>query len=350
MVKKLIIGIIISFMLLSLWAGDLDETLESLSGDAAKSYVSPVVSALGSDLNGGWFHKSPKSKFLGLDFEIGIVGMLTMMGDEDEHFAVTSDFQFNYDQAEMLVEGVNEDIKPYVIEAIMEQEFEVGISGPTVAGPNDEYVLVEFPEQEIVYTDDMGNSGSTMVPGNVIDTGVYGLLDGAGALPMFAPQISIGTVWGTRLTARALPPFDVKDLGEVSYFGGGLQHNIKAWMPLPMPVDVSLAAFMQSLKLGDYVTADGFSAGLNVSKTFGMKMLSVTPYAGYMMEKYSMDFSYEYQLAEEYDPVNIDFSVDGKNENRLTLGASFKLGFSHFNVDYNIGEYNSVTMGLAFAF
>jgi hypothetical protein len=196
----------------------------------------------------------------------------------------------------------------------------------------------------------MGNTSSVMVPGSLIDTGVYGLMNGAELLPMFAPQIAIGTIYGTRLTARGLPPFEVQDLGEVTYFGGGLQHNIKAWLPLPLPVDISLAAFYQSLALGDYVSASGFTAGLNVSKTFGMKMLSVTPYAGYMLENYSMNFSYEYLVAEDIDPVKIDFDIEGENSHRLTIGTTFKLGFSHLNFDYNIGEYQSITAGLALAF
>ena len=117
-----------------------------------------------------------------------------------------------------------------------------------------------------------------------------------------------------------------------------------------MPVDVSIAAYFQTLNLGDYVTAKGFTSGLTVSKTFGHKMFSFTPYAGYMMETSNMEFSYEYIVDEDLDPVNINFDVDGKNKSRLTLGTSFRLGISNFNVDYNIGDYNSVTMGLAFAF
>ena len=36
----------------------LEEMLENLSRDAGSMYIAPIVSAFGSDLNGGWFHKA----------------------------------------------------------------------------------------------------------------------------------------------------------------------------------------------------------------------------------------------------------------------------------------------------
>jgi len=348
--RILIVFLILSFSMISVFAQTLDETLENLSGDAAESYVGPIVSSFGANLNGGWFHKSPKAKFLGLDFELGLVAMGTFFNDEDDYFSTTGSFRFNYDQAYQMTEGIDPAIRDYMIDAIMQQDFEVIIQGPTIVGPSDQYLEIVFPGQDIEYEGVGGVIDSEFVGDKSITTEISGLLDGAAALPFVAPQLSIGTLFGTMLTARIVPAFDVPDLGEVSYYGFGLQHNIKAWMPVPLPVDVSLAAYIQTLKLGDYVTANGFTSGLTVSKTFGPKTFSFTPYAGYMMESSNMEFSYEYIVDEDIDPVNIEFDVDGKNKSRITLGASFRLGISNLNVDYNMGEYNSVTMGLAIAF
>jgi len=348
--KIFIVFLILTFSMVAVFAQSLDETLEKLSGNAAKSYVGPIVSSFGTNLNGGWFHKSPKAKFMGLDFELGIVAMGTFFNDEDDYFSTSGSFQFNHTQASQLTEGVDPNVREYVIDAILQQEFDVTMQGPTIVGPTDEYMEVVFPAQEINYEGPGGVSGSEYVDEENITTQINGLLDEAPALPFAAPQLSIGTLFGTMLTARIVPAFDVPDLGDVSYYGFGLQHNIKAWMPLPMPVDVSIAAYFQTLNLGDYVTAKGFTSGLTVSKTFGPKMFSFTPYAGYMMETSNMEFSYEFIVDEDLDPVNINFDVDGKNKSRITLGTSFRLGISNFNVDYNIGDYNSVTMGLAFAF
>lgn len=348
--KLLIVFLILTLSLVSLFAGGLDATLERLSGNSAEAYVGPIVSSFGTNLNGGWFHKSPKAKFLGLNFEIGIVAMGTFFGDEDDYFSTTGTFRFNYNQAYQMTEDVDPDVRAYVIDAIMQQDFEVIMQGPTVVGPSDEYVEVVFPGQDVDYVGPGGASGSAFVGEDNITTDITGLLDELPALPLAAPQLSIGTLFGTMLTARFIPVYDVPDLGEVSYFGIGLQHNIKAWMPVPIPVDISLAAFIQTLKLGDYVTAKGFISGLTVSKTFGPRMFSFTPYAGYMLESSSMEFSYEFQADPDLDPINIDFEVDGKNKSRLTLGTSFRLGVANLNFDYNMGDYNSVTMGLALAF
>ena len=348
--KMLLILLIVTFSFSALFAEDLDKTLEKLSGTAAEAYVGPIVSGFGTNLNGGWFHKSPKSTFLGLDFEFGIVAMGTMFNDEDDYFSTTGFFQFNETQAEELTINVDSNLRLYVIEAILAREFQVNMHGPTIIGSSDEFVQVDFPDQYIDWVDPNGTTGSEHVDGMNITTDINGQLDGVDALPFFAPQISIGTFLGTMLTARILPAFNVPDLGDVSYYGGGFQHNIKAWMPLPMPVDVSLSAFIQTLKLGDYVTANGFTTGINVSKTFGPKMFSITPYAGFMLENSNMEFSYDFLIADDLEPVNIDFEVEGKNKSRLTIGSSFRFGVTHFNIDYNMGDYNSVTMGLAFAF
>jgi Family of unknown function (DUF6588) len=348
--KMLLIFLIITFSFSALFADGLDETLEKLSGKAAEAYVTPIVSGFGTNLNGGWFHRSPKSKFLGLDFELGIVAMGTMFNDEDDYFSTTGIFQFNYQQAEELTSGVDPLIQPYVIDAILAQEFLVDMHGPTIIGPSDEYVVVDFPSEDINWVAPDGSTGIETVPGSSIPTDIPGLMGDVDALPFFAPQISVGTFMGTMLTARILPAFNVPDLGDVSYYGGGFQHNIKAWMPLPMPVDVSLSAFIQTLKLGDYVTANGFTSGINISKTFGPKMFSITPYAGYMLESSNMEFSYDFVIADDLDPVRIDFDIEGKNKSRLIIGSSFRLGVAHLNFDYNMGDYNSVTMGLALAF
>lgn len=66
------------------------------------------------------------------------------------------------------------------------------------------------------------------------------------ALPLAAPQFSFGTVFGTMASVRFLPNVKMGELGELSYFGFGLQHNPAVFLPIPLPVDLS-AAFLRSL-------------------------------------------------------------------------------------------------------
>jgi hypothetical protein len=56
---------------------------------------------------------------------------------------------------------------------------------------------------------------------------VHGLLEDLPALPLFAPQLTVGTIYGTQASFRFVPTYDVTDLGDFKYFGFGLQHNPK---------------------------------------------------------------------------------------------------------------------------
>ncbi|HPR17994.1 MAG TPA: hypothetical protein PLD62_07090 [Candidatus Cloacimonadota bacterium] len=355
MKKFYILSLLVLFVMSALVAKDLDDTLESLSGDAAKSYVKPIVSAFGTNLNGGWFHWSPAKKFLGLDVEFGLVAMGTVFPDDDKDFNATGTFQFTTEQADQIL--ANSDIQSgdpgydELVEAIISQEMEINIHGATIIGDSDDHVMIEYPQQDLI-VDVNGTNMTFPISPYSLDSGIGGLLDGLTMLPMAAPQLSIGTFYGTKAAFRYVPTMKLtKDLGNLDYFGFGIQHNPKAWLMIPLPVDFCFSYFMQTMNLGDYITANASTFGLNVSKTFGMKFLSITPYAGYMLESSNMEFKYSYEVGEvngvALDPVKVKFDIDGKNTNRLTLGTTFRLGVFNFNADYNIGKYNSFTAGFA---
>lgn len=342
---------------------DLETTLDNLSGQAAKSYVSPIVSAFGSNMNGGWFHNAPKAKFLGLDFEFGMVFMGSLFPDDNTNFAATGSFQFTAAQADKLTQNwaSTPELRDALIDEIVSREFDVGIYGPTIIGSGDDNVMVDFSEQEIEVTYmDNGNSITETIQFDAVDpisTGIGGLLDGVSILPLGAPQLSIGTVWGTRATFRYLPAMEIdKELGELSYFGFGVEHNIKSWLMVPLPVDVGFAFNTQTMKLGDIVEASAISGGFNISKQFGPGMLSITPYGGFMLESSNMEFKYDYVLQAADNPTEeelvqqIKFDLDGDNTYRFIVGFNAKVGAFSFNADYNIADYNSFTTGIGISF
>ena len=359
MKKSLFVIFLVSvFVFSGLLAADksLEETLEELSGQAAKSYVNPIVSAFGSNLNGGWFHKAPKAKLFGFDIEFGFIVMGTMFDDKNKDFSTVGNFNFTTAQAEVMIANLNltQDAHDALIEAIINQEFEVGMFGPTIIGDNDDNIIIEFYEEDIDY-EIAGNTFTQTVPGNTFDLGIGGLLEDTPMLPLFAPQFSIGTIYGTKASFRYLPPYEIEDLGELNYFGFGIQHNPKAWLPYLIPVDICLAFFTQSMEIGDIVTANATAFGLNASKTFGPGMLSITPYAGFMLESSNMEFQYEYQLGDDptgqpFPPKKVKFDIDGENKSRFTIGLNFRIGPVNLNGDYNLGKYNSFTAGFGLGF
>ncbi len=361
---------------------DLEATLMRLSKDAVLGYISPVVSPFASNLNGGWFHKAPKATLFSLDIEVGLVGMGTIFPDDDpgiRHFSTSGDFRFNTIQATDIVSGVDLTSFPVGIrgaittaltDAITSADFTVGISGGTLIGDVTDNVQIAFRGEPITIDNPLfGAPGEPAtldinVPADtIVLAGVAGfgeILADINFLPFAAPQASIGTILGTRAVFRYLPKISMpgnlsEDIGEFEWFGWGIQHNPRAIIPIPFPLDISFGFFKQTLKVGNIFEASTTAYGISVSKQLGVRVLNLTPYAGYMIEKSKMSVNYEFTVDDQTFDVEIEdleLAVNGENPNktRLTFGCNLRFLLFNVNVDYNIGStYNSYTVGLMFA-
>ena len=350
---------------------DLKEFIEGLSMDAASKYVAPIVSAFGMNLNGGWFHKVPSSKIFGLNIEVGLVGMATFYpkGEEYLSFDTSGDFQFNASQATDIVTGISLDpaLEPFralvendLINAITGRGISVGISGATVIGDPEDYIEIDYGGEDIVIDNPLfGLPGepatiTLAVPSGVITLPIGGFeaISDLSFLPLAAPQISLGTVFGTRVTFRYLPSITIdEELGKFKYFGFGIQHNPGVLLPTPLPFDVGVGFFTQTLEIGTLFKAKTTAFGLNASKKLGIGPISITPYAGFMLEKSNIDITYDFVLDEgtiDEQVIPIAFELEGENRSRIVLGLSLRLLIFNINADYNIGKYNSVTVGVMF--
>jgi hypothetical protein len=359
--KVLTLTLLLIFAAVSLCADTLAESLEALSGSAAKAYAEPMVTSFGSDMNGGWFHKAPADSAFCWDLEFGVVSMGTLFANQKKDFSVTGNFRFTQNQAEDIAGDYQG--QPYyndLVQYIMTQNFHVNIYGPTIIGPSyDENdpssaVIAEFPDTTLTFSY-QGQDTSILLTGRQVNTEVGGLLESLPFLPLVAPQLSIGTVYGTKLSFRYLSGVDITpELGKLKYVGYGIQHNPQVWIPVEIPFDVAAAFFTQSLDIGDIVETSATSVGINVSRTFGYKLISVTPYAGAAWEKSSMKFHYDYPtLSTEPDApeyIRIRFDAEGKNTSRITAGLSFRLGLVNLNADFNLAKYPSATAGLMLNF
>lgn len=357
---RLVIAPALAMMLFGFFASvlaqgeSLEETLQQLSEDAARQYVSPISSAFGANLNGGWFHKAPGAVILGFNVEIGVVGMGAFFPDDSKSFAVDGRFRFNEDEANRLIDQMDTPPPPSsparaaLVDEITSRYFGVGIRGATVIGAEDEHIMVDFPEETFTV-----NGNSYTVPSQSIDLGFGGFRDLADLsfLPLVAPQLSVGTVYGTQATFRYLPSLTLNDdLGKLKYFGFGIQHNPGVWLTNPLPVNVAVSFFTQKLDIGDLFKTNTTAFGLNASKQFGLKMLNVTPYAGFMFENADMEVAYIYEVdtpAGLYSE-EINFELESENKSRFILGVSLRLLTINLNADYNFSKYDSFTAGLTF--
>ena len=349
----LVILLVVSVLQIFAEEGDrsLEETLQMLSEDAAMKYVSPISSAFGSNLNGGWFHRAPEAVKFDFNIELGAVAMGTSFPDDAKHFSTTGTFRFNEEEARQILSGQNlpAAVENELVNQLTSQYSNVSISGATVIGSEDDYIKLLLPGG--TYT---VNGVEWEIEGDEIELPVAGFKDLADLkmLPLVAPQIGLGTVYGTQAVFRYLPSVQLnEDLGKFSYFGFGIQHNPMIWFNKKLPVNVAASFYTQSLKVGDLFKAKTTSFGVNASKKFGYGMLNISPYAGLMFEKATMEVEYDYLVETPAGLVadKINFKLDGENKNRLTLGLSIRILLVNINADYNFGKYNSVTAGVNFA-
>lgn len=327
---------------------DLAETMGRLVKDAARSYVSPAVSGFGADLNSGWFHRAPWATMIGFDFEFGVVGMFTLMQEENRHFSSTGSFRFNRNQADFLAQQAGATSEPFrtnVRDAILNQEFAVNFSGPTIAGSRKDSLSVGFPGKTINV-----NGTDYNLPARQFTLPVTGLLDGAPIPLLPVPQLTFGTLLGSQFTFRYLPEVELsKELGNFKFFGFGIQHNPMVWFGEDaFPFEVSLGYFKQNMQIGTLMNADAASFGLNASVRIGWGFLNLTPYAGYMIESSEITWTYDYTIDTPTGTSvqRIEFSTSGENTSRITLGASVKVLFVNVNLDISLAKYRTVSAGI----
>lgn len=325
-------------------------TLGKLAESAARGYVAPIVSGFGADLNSGWVHMVPDPVKASLNLEFGVVGMGSFFSASSKSFSSSGTFKFNHDEAELLIpRSFTGAFRDSIRSEIMRLPFTVSMSGPTIVGSSHDSVRIAF-SGGTVKVDYQGITDTVGLNPLVISTGVTGFLDSLKFLPMGTFQFSAGTLFGTMVSFRFLPTSTLDSkLGQVSFVGFGIQHNPMVWFGNSIPVNLSLAFFTQTLKVGTVFKSTATDFGVYASKRFGPGALNVTPFAGLSVESSSMSVSYNFQTTDfRNQPVTIpiSFTLKGENTVRLTLGFSLKLLLFNISTEYDIARYNSASLGI----
>lgn len=365
-------------------ATSLQEALEQLTGDAAKKYVSPIVSGIGADLNAGWYHRAPPAKKFKFTLEGGALGMVSFLDGGTKSFSTNQSFRFDSTQSSTLIGGTIDttrhvsgsttlagiqdsirvvyakNFRAALVDTIRSKDFGVSLFGPTVIGTFDDTVKARFtPPAGGIAVNANGIDTIIMIPADTIAIkGVTGILGDLSPLvvPLIAPQLTVGTVYGTNLTLRWLPTMPAGDIGDFSFFGFGIQHNPAVWLGTSIPVDFCVGYFHQELKVGSLFDASTNAYGVDVSKQFGWRIFNVTPYAGFQYETSTMSFHYDFKQSVK-DPttgkvnttrIPVKFDLEGENNTRLTAGLSIRLLFLNLNADYNVAKYPSASIGVMF--
>ena len=284
---------------------DLEELLKQVGEEYATAYASPFIEAFGPNQNSAMY-QSAHIPWGGLTFGIGVKVMGTHLNEADQSFQKT-----------IVVDDLG-NFEP----GLSGQSGTAILSGPTIFG-------------------DTGTTGSvTLVPDAggppIAIAGIPGLVD-TRFVPFFAPEASVGDIFGLRGTVRYFPEVNLGSYGKTKYFGYGLQWSPNGLLE-NLPVDLMVGFFDQELKVGTLIDSSAQTYFAAVSKSFG----PITAYAGYASEESDMTVAYTWVDTGEA----ISFDASAQQESRFTVGAKLAM----FNVEMAHGDLTTYSAGAMFGF
>jgi hypothetical protein len=212
------------------------------------------------------------------------------------------------------------------------------------------------------------------------------------AIPFGVPQVEIGLPTGTELMVRFIPKLRWSDvIGEFGFWGVGLRHSLSQYMfGKRNVIDISIAGAYQQTSLSNTIgvtnaefNADGriYNLGLQVGRRFG-KHFGLMASASYdnttidvkyttslprqMQQQLGLLYWYDDNRNGRYEddewrpnpaqgypgdtsPQTIPVSIT-TTAMRYTLGGFAKFGPVILSADYNVGQFNLFSAGLAVQF
>jgi hypothetical protein len=317
------------------------------------AYLAPYANALGAGMTGGWYNTAESHKPGGFDISFTI--STAIVPSEYRSFVVDN----------LELEHLSR------IPETSEESFT--LAGDYTDGPQMHYDFDGF------------------------DSAAYFLPPGSGipVVPCPVIQAGIGIFKGTDILGRYMPNVGVEGKGKYGFWGVGIKHDIKQWIPFLRNTPILDLSFMAGYtRLNSYInlnvnpssvglenyttdlaatlwdnqrliaTANSFTSSLLLSATLPV----VTFYGGVGLAYFKSDLLLEgtYPVitgigTENQEPIII--SADdplemevgniegGSTKVRLNIGARFrffKIGM--LNIDYTKANFDIVTVGLGISF
>ncbi|SHJ83153.1 hypothetical protein SAMN04488007_1599 [Maribacter aquivivus] len=336
--KNLLTSIFVGTCLTASAQADFNNVLSAGVEDAetfTTDYMAPLSESVVYSMSTGWYNTADAKPLGG--FEISIIGNITgFKNKEDKKTFILdpNDYQ-NLDFVD------NPGVARQVSTALGD------ISGTEV-----------FVEGEVL--------GVTVRETFELPSGLSG--EDIDFVPSGYVQASVGLIKGTEVKARFLPKIEYED-ASIGLFGLGIQHDFTKLLPADKILPVAISAVIGYTNIsGDYDLAnadliDGENQRIEAeisSWAFGAVVSTKLPiinfYGGvnYITGKSVTDVLGTYRVtsgpfaSETYeDPFSITKKVNGVTG---TLGTKLKLGFFRLNAEYNLGEFNTATVGINFGF
>jgi hypothetical protein len=326
--------------------------VENLDPLIFESYASPFIEGTTSNLNSGWVQRAPKPKMLGFDMELSIIGMGTMFKEHHKSFNSNAEVKLTDKTIDKMLENIDPSYRQIVKDSLEGRLFSVNVWGPTVIGSTDQTVKLHYPGDTITINYN-GVMKQVVLDPVQEDSRISGI--NYPVIPLGAIQLTLGTLAGTKLSFRLIPPINLGgQYGKVFYYGGGIQHNPLVWFKPKKPfMDMSLAFFAQKLKVGDVFSSYGIQTGIFFSKTLGSKKINITPYTGISYEYNRTKINYHYNYTDtDGSSGELDFNVDVRSNYNLRFraGIAVQLTIISLSFDYSYSKYHSLSGGFGFIF
>ncbi len=216
--------------------------------------------------------------------------------------------------------------------------FDVGVSA----------VYIPLPNQALAFTSPVPGQGEVPTvfgksnPVNINDpslTPVGGIETDKFALPVL--QANVGLLANLEATARFVTT-DINNIGKLTVYGGALKYELSGLIPIPMfPIDFGVQAGYHKFTLGDYLDAGTFS--MNFQASASIPVMPIDVYGGIGYDNSQLTIDTQKLLATS---ILGKVKVDGENALRYNVGVSLTFLVVNAHVDYTIGKYNSIAMGL----
>ncbi len=164
----------------------------------ASAYAGPALGAMGNNLNNGWYSTADPLKLGRFKLELNLP--LSFPSESEKNFKVNEIGLYS------MKTNTNE--------------------APTAFGSRKESATFYVVEDVLGKTDTIKNF----------------TLSGGGLplMPMINPQLNVGLVFGTELMFRYLPSIDSRGF-KTNYWGLGVKHDIKQWIPIIKQLPFSLS-------------------------------------------------------------------------------------------------------------
>lgn len=387
----------------------------------AVTYVQPMITTINATSNARFYSQAYVPSSVDAPyFRVGVHGMVGFVRDDmrsytptldlgapstnlvadvtkygtidiiNRRFVINNNYQDTLGLATLL-------LREMLIEARKQGKFPLPPSAATLFG-NQPDVRVMLPPTDTllaVLRNRADYKAIVGLAGQGVDSALAGLLDsltlpssltlppGADMSTLIAavPQFEIGSLWGTELLIRFVPPVELDtNVGKFAFWGVGLKHSISQYFPerwfdaavqiVYQGTDLTNSVGFTESKLDAHATI--WSGNIHVSKRF---FDVVDIFSGLSYDKIDVRTTYTYVLPQEVqialgllptpppgqkaEPTpeqpgdtrpQTSIVYVGDTNMKWTIGAAAQLGPIRIVADYNVGRFNIFSGGLEVTF